>query len=347
MAIGRRPIALAAVLALVGIGCTVSASSSPDPSTSEVAPSASPSPATQSVAPTAEPTPSVPAVTLVPSTAPSAPDGLARIAETQRDGIRVRIELQRNPLPAGEPSWVRTVVTNRGHDDVTWFHDGCALPAWVNGRSLVPWSMGVAQPSFADRFKTYALGGHVSLKPSPLADIEFVREDQLSSGEAGCADVGISEKIRPGRSVTETLWWSGFAAPNRAVPLPGALSITASAGYYWRGRNQPESIVDHAIELSLDAWIEAPDSGHLSPAQAVDAALADHSFLTYLDTQELANGRAEIAWYDADRDVWEVGVMPWYETEPPRIHGVLVDGTDGSIVGPLDRAWDSVRDPFP
>jgi len=238
-------------------------------------------------------------------------------------------------------------VTNRGDNDVTWFHDGCAMPAFVHGRSLVPWPMGVAQPPIAERFKTYALGGHISLEPSPLASIEFVREAQLPTGELGCADVGISDKIRPGKSVEETFWWSGFAAPNRAWPRPGALSITAYAAYYWRGRHEPESILDHALELSLDAWIEAPDPHRLSPAEAVDAALADPAFLKYLDTQQLANGREEIAWYDAARDVWEIGVMPWYETEPPRIHGVLVDGTNGTVVGPLDRAWDRELDPFP
>ena len=53
------------------------------------------------------------------------------------------------------------------------------------------------------------------------------------------------------------------------------------------------------------------------------------------------------AWYDADRDVWEIGVMPWYETTPPRIHGVLVDPTTGGIVGPLDRPWVQDEDGFP
>ena len=51
--------------------------------------------------------------------------------------------------------------------------------------------------------------------------------------------------------------------------------------------------------------------------------------------------------HDPDRDLWEIGVMPWYETEPPRIHGVLVDAVTGTIRGPLDRPWDQDVDPFP
>ena len=143
--------------------------------------------------------------------------------------------------------------------------------------------MGIDQPSAVERFKAYALGGHISLEPSPFAVIQFVREAHLANGELGCADIGISDKIGPGESIEETLWWSGFTARFRALPRPGALSIAAYAGYYWRGRHQPKSIVDQALELSLDAWIEAPDLDH-SASQAIDAALVDPAFLTYLDT---------------------------------------------------------------
>jgi hypothetical protein len=39
--------------------------------------------------------------------------------------------------------------------------------------------------------------------------------------------------------------------------------------------------------------------------------------------------------------------MPWYETAPPRIHGVLVDAKTGAILGPLDRPWSSDVDGMP
>lgn len=40
------------------------------------------------------------------------------------------------------------------------------------------------------------------------------------------------------------------------------------------------------------------------------------AFAAYVETLAIANGRAEIPWYDPRRNVWEVGIMPWYETEP-------------------------------
>ncbi|MEO5966175.1 MAG: hypothetical protein ABIR11_11970 [Candidatus Limnocylindrales bacterium] len=282
-----------------------------------------------------------------PSAPTTPPPSLARVVVAERDQIRVRVELQRNPLPAGELSWVKVTVTNRGTGNVTWFHDGCAQLASVYGASVVAWPMGGLHTGQAAMFKTYALGGHIALAPDAHAAIDFVRKDQLSTGALGCADIGMSDTIGPGKHRQQTMWWSGSTTLTRAVPPSGPVTITAYAGYYWRGSKEPSDIVSRAIDLELDAWIIGDAPAPLSPAQAVDAALADPAFAAYLETQTLANGRAEIAWFDAARKVWEIGVMPWYESDPPRIHGVIVDGVTGRIIGPLDRAWDQDTDPFP
>ena len=166
--------------------------------------------------------------------------------------------------------------------------------------------------------------------------------------EKPVADIGISETIEPGETLRETRWWSGFTALNRALPPAGPATIRGFAGYYWRGK-EPSDIAAQTIELELDGTWTVSDvaADRLSPAQAIDAALADPDFAAYVETQAIADGRAEIAWYHPDRDLWEIGVMPWYETEPPRIHGVLVDAVTGAIFGPLDRSWIEAVDLFP
>lgn len=238
-------------------------------------------------------------------------------------------------------------VTNQGRTNVTWFHDGCAHPVSVFGASDVPWPMGLEHRGRAAMFKTYALGGHIAAAPDPHGSLAFVERDRLHSGPIGCADIGISDTVEPGETVRATYWWSGFTDVNRALPPAGPATIRAFAGYYWRGK-EPSDIARQAIEFELDAGITSDAvSGRLSPAQAIDAALTDPDFAAYIETQAIANGRATIAWYDADRDLWEIGVMPWYETEPPRIHGVVVDAISGAILGPLDRPWNEDVDPFP
>jgi hypothetical protein len=277
------------------------------------------------------------------------PAHLSRTGSALRDSIQVDVELQRNPISAGEPSWVKVKVTNRGRTDLTWLHDGCADVAGVSGSSSVAWPAGKEQPGTLGKFKTVALGGSIVEPPSRFATFEFVPENLLGKGSYGCADIGIVETLKPGDSRQQTRWWSGFTARNRALAPQGPATIDVSAGLYWRGA-EPDPVADGAItlQLSIPAWIQASDATtRLSPAEIVDAALGDAPFAGFVAGQNIGNGREEIAWYHAEGDYWEIGIMPWYETEPPRIHGVLVDASSGAILGPLDRAWIQDVDGFP
>lgn len=345
-----RTTTLIAALAIVAIGCSTAGGSSASPDVDSASPitvaTASAEPTIALYSPTAEPT-STPAPTPTATPSPSIPPDLARTAVAVRDDIRVEIELQRNPMPAGEPSWIKARVTNDGTTDVAWLHDGCANPVVTWAKSHVPWDMGVTHAAHAEMFKTYGLGGRHRQAPSPHASFSFVREEALHVGPTGCADIGITDTIKPGDTVTETRWWSGYADPTWALPLAGPVTISGQASFYWRGE-EPLDILGHAIDLELEAWIDG-DAGaeRLSPAEAIDAALTDPAFVAYLETQDLASGRAQIVWYDAELDRWEIGVMPWYESKPPRIHGVLVDALTGDVLGPLDRPWDRESDPFP
>ncbi len=221
-----RTTACIALIATVAIACAVPVgSAAPSASVEDRGP---PSPAgspTQSSSPDA-PSSSTPASaepsTPAPSTPPSPrltpPPDLARVAVEERDDIRVELELQRNPLRAGEPGWVKVRVTNEGRTDVTWFHDGCANPVHVHAVSKVAWPMGVEHEEHAGMFKTYALGGHIVADPDPHGWLAFVRKERLHSGPAGCADIGIYETIEPGETLRATHWWSGFTALNSSAP---------------------------------------------------------------------------------------------------------------------------------
>lgn len=277
----------------------------------------------------------------------SAPSDLQRTAATTWDDIRVTVTLQRNPLPAGQRSWVKTTVTNMGRTTATWFHDGCATSVGVSGRIGVDWRSGTVHQGQAQTFKDAVLGRDPGEQAYDRPALEFVPKDALARGAYGCSDIGIEEKLRPGQSIKATRWWSGVDPATRAEPPSGPVTLDIWSGYYWRGA-EPDNISDRRIQLTLEAWVTGGWSPQRpSPAEIVDAALSDAGFVAYLDTQTLHSGRETILWYDADHDRWEVGVLPWYESDPPRIHGVLVDGTTGAVLGPLDRPWDKDVDGYP
>ena len=75
-----------------------------------------------------------------------APDRMDRFASVEGDGMRFRIAMDRNPMPAGEWTRVFTEVTNVGPVPLTWMSDGCAKPGVVWGEMEdVSWQPGQAQ----------------------------------------------------------------------------------------------------------------------------------------------------------------------------------------------------------
>jgi hypothetical protein len=207
--------------------------------------------------------------------------------------------------------------------------------------------MGGEQPANREKFKTYALRGSVARAPSPFATFWFVPEDKLGLGAYGCGDIAHVETLAPGETRQQLRWWSGISLLSRALPPAGPATLSVSTASYWRN-SDPDRDPGAVITFEVPAGIEASDSAaRLSPAEIIDRALADPDFAEFVDTQAIANGRASIAWYQPDRDIWEVGVLPWYETAPPRLHGVVVDAKSGAILGPLDREFNRDVDGMP
>jgi hypothetical protein len=351
---GAKPV-LAALIGVVLVGCTATATPSPDPA----APSPdleSPSPRDRTSAspaftsaPTAAATPT-PAPTPSPTPAPTLPAGeLPRTTVVERDGVRVKITLERNPMPAGEWTTLTATVRNVGSNVVTWFHDGCATSVGTWGEMAAAWRPGIAQTGVGTTFKDRALDIAYRSTPLPGPIIDFVPERWAGSGSHGCADLGMSDLIRPGKAIRQRSVWEGQAGHRWGPPPSGPVTLTGTFASYWRGREEPEGdIRDRTIEVSLDAWITGgADETWLSPPEVADAALADPAFVAYLETQDLGNGREEILWYRPELGAWEVGVLVWYEHPEPRLHLVLVDPHSGAILDTVDRAWDQERDGFP
>ena len=340
-----RTLGTLALAALVAASCASPATVSPPP-----AATASPG-AVATAAPTvAPPVPdSTPSPAPPPTPAPTMPGALPRTAIVEHDGVRLKLELERNPMPAGEWTTLTAVVRNIGSNVVTWFHDGCAITVNTWGEMAVAWRRGVQQEGVAAMFKGRVLDYRAGSSPMRGPIIDFVPEQWAGRGSYGCADIGMSDVIRPGRSIRQRYVWEGHAGLRWGPPPSGPVTLTGTFAYYWRGREEPEGdITERTIEISLDAWITAgADEPWLSPPEVVDAALADPAFVAYLGTQNLGNGREEILWYRPELDAWEVGVLGWYEFPEPRLHLVLVDPRTGAIIDTVDRAWSEERDGFP
>jgi hypothetical protein len=261
----------------------------------------------------------------------------------------VTIRLDRNPMPAGEPTWITTSVENTGQDAVSWFHDGCANPVGVWGQVEARWREGLQMIGDPAQFKRYALGLSLDLEgPAPIY-IQFVPEDRVGRGSVGCADIGITDEIAPGEVLERRQQWNGQAAGALGLAPAGPVRLDALFGYYWRASEaQPDEIIDRTIEVSLDAWVDpGKPEVHLDPPEVIDIALTDPQFAAWFAERDFANGVQDWVRFLPDANAWEVGVIEWNTPGGSRLHYVIIDPIDGTITDRVDRAWDQRADPMP
>jgi hypothetical protein len=251
-------------------------------------------------------------------------------------------------MTAGDVTRVTATVRNLTDRPLRWLSDGCEIPVSVEGLSPMAWPKGETHRPQAQLFKDLALGRLFRTPPLPGPIADFVDPSELGRGSFGCGDIGIDHTIEPHATVESVQAWDGAAAL-RWGPFPsGPVTITASFAHFWRGATMPDVGTSAPLTATLDGWvIDGPGAGWLGPVGAVDAALRDPGFVTWLDGQDLRSGRDEIAWYRPALGLWEVGVLAWYDAPTPQMHLLHVDPYTGEVLATIDRQWDQRLDGFP
>jgi hypothetical protein len=327
---------VAAVIALLVTACIARPDLSPPPSLPSA--TARPSESTPRPRPTET---TIPATAIPATPPPTIPPDLPLAARAERDGVRISIQLERNPMPAGELTWLTTRVTNTSNREVLhWGSDGCEIPLWVFGSMPdLRWRPGAVPPTDQLRtFKSLALERMVDA-PVPMG---FMPEAFVGKGidlaEFGCGDIFIGHDLAPGTSVVVREVWDGTAMHTHA-PLPtGRLDLHATLDTWWRGDVGPPEVSGQPIEVHLDGWIDggaAPPA--VDPGEAIDAALGDPDFAAWLETRNLEGGVDPFVRYDAASQLWLVGLTTYQPAERTRV--CQVDATSGQVVGfagPLD-----------
>lgn len=270
-------------------------------------------------------------------------------ARWESDGVLVSLLLDRNPMPAGEPTWIHVEVKNTGSDDLIWFHDGCAMPVRVWGQMDARWREGLPMSGDAGRFKRYALGLSIDRPGPPSLFLSFTKEEHIGLGGVGCADVGLSDTLEPEQTIERRLQWNGLVHP-RLDPAPaGPIQLVGTFAHYWRAaRGEPANLADQTIEVTLDAWIEpGKPPTQLDPPEVVDIALMDPAFAARFATKDFANGVEEWVRYLPTLDRWQVGALEWNTSMGPRLNYLVIHPVTGEVEDRVDRPWIQETDGWP
>jgi hypothetical protein len=287
------------VILLALFGCSVERLPAPEspPVNASASASTRPSPI---ASPAATPGPPV-----EPSGQPVTVDPTVHAASLTVEGVRVLIEADRNPMSAGEPTWVTTTVINRGPGVLRWMTDGCQIHVGVRGQmSGVRWSAGGPQHGAAQTFKSWANQTVVELS-GPIM-FGLVPEPFVGRGDIGCADLGVPHELGAGNRVVMRHSWDGFTG-TFGLPPSGPAELVATFDYWWRD-GQPEGrgpVVAARLPVLIAGGREP---GALAPGQVLDVALSVPQFRAVLEAHPSLQEwdmpiRVE---FDPDNASWQV-----------------------------------------
>jgi hypothetical protein len=268
-----------------------------------------------------------------------APGDLPLSASVERDGVRVTIALERNPMPAGEPTWMAAEVRNVGDDDLL-YADPCSLVGIAGTVADQTWRPGIAWPGEDGRLKDWALDSlvladgdvHVGFNPEWAVAQGIGRED------LACRLVLRVMRLAPGEAVSARALWDGWTTASYAPPPGGPITLAGSFSFYWReseGLGDPPDAHERRIDIGIDSWIVGlAEPPLVHPGEAIDIALADPAFGPELRDGEVLDGRWYLRYVPGQR-AWHVArrgdIAP-----PTRI--AVVDAFSGQVREILDKS---------
>jgi hypothetical protein len=320
----------------VVVACTtLPAPSSPSPLASSPPPSARASAAT---APS-------PALTPVPVTAtpePSIPADLSRTAVVEQDGVRLTLELERNPMPAGEVTWVTKTIENVGKSPIQYFPCGEAMT--VTGELQDhPWRSGAALPDPAGAWKKYFLR---QLDVWGAKRKVFFLPAGLTGSSSGCGDIAYVEILAPGKALRERSRWDGLSFRRLAPPPTTKVDLVGSFEYAHAARPDIEA-PRLEIAIHLDTWINGRPVAYLDPGEVADIALRDPRLTALLTARDLNNANEGVLIFDPASGTYQVGMLESGSLDPAQAHLLAIDAVTGEVLRWVERDWDYRVDDYP
>lgn len=203
-------------------------------------------------------------------------DPAVRTATTEIDGVRITIEVARNPLVAGQAAWVTTTLRNTGRDAIGWITDTCSIHVSAHAEMPFRWAHGFGQRGSEKTFKDWAYVANLPPPDSPIW-LEGVAEPFVGRGDFGCADMGVGHELEPGRQIRERHRWDGQAFGDLGLPPSGPATWIGQFKYWWRASDPGAEFMETTrepvvVRLPVEI-VRGRDPRLLSAGQAIDAAM--------------------------------------------------------------------------
>jgi len=267
----------------------------------------------------------------------SEPAGSPLTATTLRDSVRVSLALEGPPL-AGQVSWADGRVDNLGPKAVRWSGGGCNDPVGIFIEFARAFDPGRPWPGLLGRFKAVALGAGGG-GPTNIGYEEQSRIRPADQIPIGChANLHVNQ-LAAGASLAIRAGWNGTLGGPAPAPA-GPATVTASFEFIGIvGEGSEDITATKPIKVAIDTAVVVPAAGTgggapapLSPALAIDAALADPEFAAWVTADP------EMTWVNPNivlqDGTWAIGLFKNGKVfGRPTRYGELKIDARGQIVG--------------
>lgn len=271
-------------------------------------------------------------------TASSSESSIALVPATiVRDGVRVTLALEGPPL-AGQLSWADGRVENLGAKGVRWAGGGCNDPVGIFIEFARAFDPGRVWPGLLGRFKAVALGADGG-SPTNIGYEEQSRIRPADQIPIDCpADLRVNE-LAPGASLSIRAAWNGTLGGPAPAPA-GPATVTGWFEFIGiAGEVGDDVTATKPIKVAIETTVVGAPAGSgggppapLSPALAIDAALADPEFAAWVKADP------EITWVNPNivlqDGTWAIGLFKGGKFgDAPTRYGELKIDSRGQIAG--------------
>jgi hypothetical protein len=267
------------------------------------------------------------AIAACSSAPPPRPSVAAITASETRDVVRVSLSLEGAPL-SGSLSWASARVENLGPKPVRWAGGGCGDPVSLTIDLRAAFARGREWPGLLGRFKVLALGnGPID---NPAAGF-YIAESRIGTQVLCPADLRI-EELAAGAALSLRAAWNGMVADDAPAPA-GPATVTASFPFIGiTGTVGDDATATTPIVVRIDTTVRGgTGTVPLSPAIAIDAALADPQFAAWVEAGTEASWINPIVGLQAG--TWTIGLFRHGGDDESELFGSVAVDSTGKVTG--------------
>ena len=269
------------------------------------------------------------------------PPGLGIQAVTgsgEKDGVKLRIDLDKAVIRPGEVVWATLTIENTSDRVLSSITYSCDVAGEVYARPSALADYGRSWPEFvlADVKKRIALSG----PPDQIRWVEEPTWSRRNSGGTSCTGEMHNLKVSPGTTLRSYYAWDGFVQPGLPAPL-GTVDVMAS--FYM---DNERTMTGDGVGVTVPLRVSDGSALAISRGRAVDAAIEEGTLRKWIQDRAKPDAYGQQTAHDVegslsiDGDVWVIKasrIAKPGDTLPGGEIEVRVDAVSGLFISVVQR----------